>query len=79
MGEVFIWRFFNELVIRRFVWGEETDEAVVRNTLETEIPLVLDYLERELSPDDAFFFGDMGIADIAVASSSATRHLPVSR
>src|SRR5262247_2959704 len=23
MGEVFIWRYFNQLVIRRFVWGEE--------------------------------------------------------
>lgn len=30
MGEVFIWRLFNELVIRRFVWGAATDESVVR-------------------------------------------------
>jgi glutathione S-transferase len=68
MGEVFIWRLFNELIIRRFVWGEETDDAVVRNTLEVEIPQILDYLERELSPRDACFFRDMGIADIAVAA-----------
>src|SRR4029079_9238122 len=25
MGDVFIWRYFNQLIIRRFVWGEETD------------------------------------------------------
>lgn len=68
MGEVFIWRLFNELVIKRFVWGEETDDTVVRNTLEVEIPEVLDYLERELSPRGARFFGDMGISDIAVAA-----------
>jgi len=68
MGEVFIWRLFNERIIRRFVWGEETDDAVVHNTLEVEIPQVLDYLERELSPRDAYFFGDMGIADIAIAA-----------
>jgi glutathione S-transferase len=27
MGEVFIWHLFNQLVIRRFVWGEATDAA----------------------------------------------------
>jgi glutathione S-transferase len=68
MGEVFIWRLFNQLVIRRFVWGEKTDDSVVENTLETEIPEVLDYLEAELPALGGFFFGEIGIADIAVAS-----------
>lgn len=68
MGEVFIWRLFNELIIRKFVWGEKTDEAAVRNTLETEVPQVLDYLESELQPNRASFFGGIGIADIAVAA-----------
>jgi len=68
MGEVFIWKLFNEVIIRRFVWGEETDEALVRNTLETEIPKILDYLESELHPDGASFFDGIGIADIAVAA-----------
>lgn len=67
MGEVFIWRFFNEIVIRRFVWGEQTDDAVVQNTLDHEIPQVLDYLESELPSGGSFFFGTIGIADIAVA------------
>jgi hypothetical protein len=57
MGEVFIWRFFNEIIIRQFVWGEKTDDAVVRNTLDVEIPQVLDYLERELPSGGSFFFG----------------------
>ena len=30
MGEVFIWHYYNQLVIRRFVWGEDPDAAVVR-------------------------------------------------
>jgi len=68
MGEVFIWRLFNEIVIRRFVWGEEADESVVSNTLQNEIPQVLDYLERELPPGGGWFFGEFGIADIAVAT-----------
>ena len=38
MGDVFIWRYFNQLVIRRFVWGEETDQALVAKTLAEDIP-----------------------------------------
>ncbi len=68
MGEVFIWRFFNQIVIKRFVWGEKTEDAVVKETLEEEIPEVLDYLESELPPNGGFFFGEIGIADIGVAS-----------
>ena len=35
MGEVFIWHLFNELVIRRFVWGEPTDASAVQKALES--------------------------------------------
>ena len=68
MGEVFIWRLFNEVAIKRFVWGQETDPAVVEHTLQTEIPQVLDYLESEIPTAGSFFFGEIGIADIAVAA-----------
>lgn len=67
MGEVFIWRLFNEVVIRRFVWGAPTDEKVLQRTLEQEIPQVLDYLEVEL-PGDGYLFGPISVADIALAS-----------
>jgi glutathione S-transferase len=67
MGEVFIWGLFNQLVIRRFVWGEPTDEELVRRTLHEEIPAVLDYLEAEL-PADGYLFGDVSVADIALAA-----------
>lgn len=67
MGEVFIWRLFNQLVIRRFVWGETPDEQVLRKTREEDIPQVLDYLEGELPPA-GFLFGAICLADIAVAS-----------
>ena len=67
MGEVFIWRLFNQRVINRFVWGEPTDEEVLRKALEEEIPAVLDYLEGEL-PAEGYLFGEIGIADIAIAA-----------
>ena len=66
MGEVFIWRLFNQVAIRPFVWGEKTDAAVVKKAIEEEIPQILDYLETEL-PAKGFVFGELGIADIALA------------
>ena len=63
MGEVFIWRLFNQLVIRRFVWGEETDRELLERTLAEDVPAVLDYLESELPPA-GYLFGDLSIADV---------------
>ena len=42
MGDVFIWRLFNQVTIRPFVWGEETDHALVAKTLAEDVPAVLD-------------------------------------
>jgi glutathione S-transferase len=67
MGEVFIWHLFNQLVIRRFVWGEPPDEQVLRKAREEEIPEILDYLEGEV-PSDGFLFGLISLADIALAA-----------
>ena len=67
MGDVFIWRLFNQLTIRPFVWGEPTDQALVAKTLAEDVPAVLDYLEAQ-APADGFFFGSLSIADVAVAA-----------
>jgi glutathione S-transferase len=67
MGDVFIWRFFNQLVIKPRVWNEPGDEAMVKQVREVEIPAVLDYLEA-LLPREGFLFGDVGIADISLAA-----------
>jgi len=66
MGEVFIWRLFNQLVIRRFVWREQTDEALVARTLAEDVPAILDYLESEVPPA-GYLFGDLSIADVSIA------------
>ena len=67
MGEVFIWRLFNEVAIKPGVWGEPTDAAVVARTLAEDVPAVLDYLEAEL-PAEGFAFGALSIADVAIAT-----------
>jgi len=66
MGEVFIWRLFNQLVIRRFVWKEQTDGALVARTLAEDVPAILDYLESEV-PSAGYLFGDLSIADVSIA------------
>jgi glutathione S-transferase len=66
MGEVFIWRLFNQVAIKPTVWGEQTDKAVVEKTLREEIPQILDYLETRV-PAEGFLFGNVSIADISIA------------
>jgi glutathione S-transferase len=67
MGDVFIWRLFNEVAINPFVWGRPTDREVVARTLAEDIPAVLTYLEEQV-PAQGFLFGDVSIADIAIAA-----------
>jgi glutathione S-transferase len=66
MGEVFIWRLFNQVAIKPTVWGEQTDKAMVEKTLREDIPHVLDYLEAQV-PAEGFIFGSVSIADISIA------------
>lgn len=68
MGDVFIWRLFNQIAIRPSVWGEKGDREMVDRTLKEEVPTVLDYLEAE-APADGFRFGaTLSVADIAIAA-----------
>jgi glutathione S-transferase len=67
MGDVLIWHYYSQLVVRGFVWGEPPDEELVRKAREEEIPGILDYLESRL-PGDGFLFGPVSIADISIAS-----------
>ncbi len=70
MGDVFIWRLFNQIAIRPSVWGEKGDRELVDRNLKEDVPMVLDYLESEAPADDSrggFRFGALSIADIAVA------------
>lgn len=67
LADGLIWRLFHQLAIKRHVFGESPNEAVVAHAREVEIPAALDYLEHQL-PDDDFVFGALSIADISIAS-----------
>jgi glutathione S-transferase len=67
LGDLLIWSLFYQRIVRPMVWGEPTDEDRVRDALDNGIPAALDYLEGE-APENGFLFGDIGLADIAIAS-----------
>jgi glutathione S-transferase len=73
LGDLLIWSFFYQRVVKRLVWGEPADEARVQKALEEDIPAALDYLEGEL-PSEGFLFGEIGVADIAIASFFRNAH-----
>ena len=67
LANALVWKLFYQKAIRRHVFGEATDEAVVTRACEIEIPAALDYLESQL-PLEGFVFGELSIADISIAS-----------
>ena len=67
LGDVFIWGLFYQKIVHPLVWSEPGDQARIERSLNEEIPAALDYLEGEL-PADGFLFGEIGLADIAIAS-----------
>lgn len=66
LGDVLIWKLFNQRIIRRFVWREPVDEAVLAKAVDEEIPAILAYLEG-LLPEQGFLFDGISVADIALA------------
>jgi glutathione S-transferase len=67
LGDVLIWGLFYQKGVHPLVWGEPGDQARIDKSLNEDIPAALDYLEREL-PAGGFIFGEIGLADIAIAS-----------
>lgn len=67
LADGLIWRLFYQLAIKRHIFGEAPNEAVVQHARDEAIPAALDYLEQQL-PDDGFVFGALSIADISIAS-----------
>ena len=67
LGDAFIWGLFYQKIVHPLVWSEPGDQARIERSLKEDIPTALDYLEGEL-PADGFLFGEIGLADIAIAS-----------
>jgi glutathione S-transferase len=68
LGDVFIWGLFYPRFVHPIVWGEPGDEARIEKTLTEDLPRELDWLEGQLPTSGFLFGGDIGLADIALAT-----------
>jgi glutathione S-transferase len=59
---------FMERMTKPFMTNEPTDESVVENSINNKIPPLFDYVESQL-PAEGFIFGELGVADIAIATA----------
>jgi glutathione S-transferase len=67
LGDVFIWALFYQRRVHPMVWGEDGDQERIDRAVNEEAPAALDYLEGQV-PADGYLFGEIGLADIAIAS-----------
>lgn len=68
LADLMVWRLFFQRRVRPAVYKEPTDEALVERTLTQDLPVAMDWLERQ-APDEGFLFGEqVSTADIMVAS-----------
>ncbi|WP_298773896.1 glutathione S-transferase family protein [uncultured Shewanella sp.] len=59
---------FMERLTKPVMTNNPTDERIVENSITNLVPPVFDYVESQL-PATGFFFGELGVADIAVATA----------
>src|SRR6478672_702069 len=67
LGDIFIWGLFYQKIVCPLVWGEPGDATRIEKTLAEDAPAALDYLETQV-PEAGFLFGEIGLADISIAS-----------
>jgi glutathione S-transferase len=56
LGDVIIWRLFQERVIKPGIWRTPADETVIAGATDQDLPGIMDWLEGE-APAAAFMFG----------------------
>ena len=67
LGDVVIWGMFYQKGVKRYLFGEEPDEAIIARARDEQLPVALDYLESQM-PAEGFLFGELSVADISIAS-----------
>ena len=66
MGDLFIWKTFNEACIKPAIWNAPRDKPAIEQAVADDLPAVMDYLEQ-CAPLEGFKFGARSIADISIA------------
>jgi glutathione S-transferase len=68
LGDVFIWGLFYPKFVHPAIFGEPGDQARIDETLAEDMPRELDYLEGQLPENGFLFGGQIGLADISIAT-----------
>ena len=68
LGDVFIWGLFYPKFVHPAIFGEPGDQARIDRTLDEALPREMDYLEGQLPEAGFLFGGEIGLADIAIAT-----------
>jgi glutathione S-transferase len=68
LGDVFIWGLFYPKLVHPMIWGAPGDGTRIEKTVAEALPREMDYLEGQLPEDGFLFGGEIGLADIAVAT-----------
>jgi glutathione S-transferase len=65
MGNVFLWKVVNAVILKPGVWNEERDLETYRAALAGPVVEIMDYLES-VAPESGFLAGEFGLGDISV-------------
>ena len=68
LGDIFIWGLFSPKIVQPIIWGEPGDAARIEKTLAQDVPRECDYLEGQVPGEGFLFGGDIGLADISIAT-----------
>jgi glutathione S-transferase len=73
IGDVFIWNFYNEKIIKPIVWKKQGSDETIQKSIDKDIPSILAYLESQLLPSSFFFASEeqsrsLSIADVSIAA-----------
>ena len=68
LGDVFIWGLFYPKIVHPVIWGEPGDQERIERTLANDVPREMDYLEGQLPESGFLFGGEIGLADISIAT-----------
>ncbi len=65
LGRSVVFNLFFQRVVGPLLLKQPSDEKLIKQALEVDIPKSLDYLEGVV-PDDGYLFGNISVADLAV-------------
>lgn len=69
VAHILIWKYWNERILKPFVWNKEPDKELLERLVRQDIPHLLEVLEEMVPEEEGFFCGpEPCIADLSIAT-----------